>query len=132
MVWQLIEFTTINENDGSLTAFESQKDIPFEIRRCFYISGVSVGKQRADHASITTDFVLIAINGSVEVELDDGRKKTIYTLESRSQGLLVPKYTWMKTRKFSSDAVLLVLASNGYRESKYIDSYEDFKKQKNI
>ena len=124
---RLIDLPFISENDGCLTYFEGNKEIPFEIKRCFYIFDVPTGKQRADHASVTTDFVLIAVNGSVEVELDDGRIKTEYALKDKLHGLFVPKGTWMKTKSFLDDAVLLVLASTDYKECKYIDNYQEFK-----
>ena len=80
MVGKIIEFTTVSEDDGSLTFFEQSREIPFIIKRCFYVYDVPAEKQRADHASTTTDFVLIAINGGVKVELDDGVKKVCYSL----------------------------------------------------
>lgn len=126
MVGKIIEFSCVSEEDGCLTYFEGCKEIPFEIKRCFYIFDVSEGKQRADHASITTDFMLIALNGSVDVELDDGKEKSIYSMHDKNRGLFVPKNTWMITRNFSKDAVLFVLASTGYKEGKYISDYNKY------
>lgn len=128
MVGGLIELPSVLEDDGCLTYFESCKEISFEIKRCFYIFDVPEGRQRADHASMTTDFLIIAINGSIEVELDDGIIKSVYKMNNRLQGLIVPKFTWMKTSKFSANAVLLVLASTRYKDEKYISDYEEFVK----
>ena len=128
MVGKIIEFSCVSEEDGCLTYFEECKEIPFEIKRYFYIFDVPKGKQRADHASVTTDFVLIAINGSVEVELDNGKEKRTYSMNDKNHGLFVPKNTWMITRNFSKDAVLFVLASTNYTDGKYISNYSDFRK----
>lgn len=129
MIGKLIEFPHVSEDDGGLTYMEGKKEIPFEIKRCFYIYNVPENERRANHASVTTDFVLIAMNGSVCVELNTGKEKTIYTLTNRNCGLYVPKNTWMVTRDFTPDAVLLVLASTDYKSGKYMDDYQEFLKQ---
>lgn len=129
MVGKVIEFSCVSEDDGSLAYFEECKEIPFEIKRCFYIFDVPEGKQRADHASITTDFVLIALNGRVDVDLDSGNEKLTYSLNDKNYGLLVPKNTWMITRNFSKDAVLFVLASTSYKDGKYLSDYNEFQRR---
>lgn len=130
MVGRQIELPSVSEDDGCLTYFEGSKEIPFEIKRCFFIFDVPSDKHRADHASITTDFVLIAVNGSIEVELDDGNTKSTYYLNDRNRGLFVPKNTWMITRNYSKDAVLLVLASTRYEEGEYTNDYTEYTKQR--
>lgn len=130
MVGNLIELPSVSEDDGCLVYFEGSKEIPFEIKRCFFILDVPSDKHRADHASITTDFVLITLKGSVEVELDDGSTKSTYNLNDRNHGLLVPKNTWMMTRNFSKNAVLLVLASTRYDEGEYMYDYTEYTKQR--
>lgn len=130
MLGKLIELPSVSENDGCLTYLEGNNEIPFEIRRCFFIFNVPRDKHRANHASVTTDFVLIAINGSVKVELNDGHTKSVYDLNDRNRGLFVPKNTWMITRNFSKDAVLLVLANTRYEEAEYINDYTEYMKQR--
>lgn len=128
----LLKFSSVSENDGDLTYFEVMGDIPFEIKRIFSIYNVPNKKiTRANHASINTAFVLQAVVGSVEVELDNGFQKECFLLNEIDMGLIIPKLTWMKTKKFSKSAVLNVYASESYENCKYVNDYERFLKMVN-
>lgn len=123
----LLKFPTVKENDGKLTFFESNGVVPFEIKRVFSIYDIpSKNIIRANHASINTVFVLQAVIGSLEVELDNGKERECFILNEVSKGLLVPKLTWMKTKNFSKNAVLNVYASESYEVCKYVSDYEEF------
>lgn len=127
MSYKKIFFKNIIEMDGSLTFLESKSDIPFDIKRVFLIYNVPTNEViRANHASINTCFVLQLISGYVNVELDDGTRKEIFTLANIREGLYVPSMTWMKTTHFSCDAILQVYASETYDDCIYIDDYEEF------
>lgn len=126
MIGRIIKFSTVSEDDGSLTYFEENAEIPFTIKRCFYIYSVPKKMTRANHASTTTSFVLIVVNGKVEIELDNGYEKKMYVLNSKDIGLLVPQLVWIRAKNFSKDAVMFVLASTVYKDCKYITNYTEF------
>ena len=121
-----IELTQIDEVDGSLVFLEGMSEIPFNIKRVFYIFHNPKDAVRANHANKNTDFVLIAVHGSVNVEVDDGRENRIFMLDSPNKGLYIPHMTWMRTFDFEEEAVLLVLASEKYEKSQYYEDYEVF------
>lgn len=132
MKLEKILFKTVKEKDGKLTFLEGNHHIPFEIKRVFQIYGIpSKEIVRANHASSNTFFVLQVLYGSVDVELDDGKKKHYFNLKILNEGVLVPPMTWMKTMNFSKDAILQVYASKSYQECEYIEDYEEFKRKEN-
>ncbi|MBK5241010.1 FdtA/QdtA family cupin domain-containing protein [Clostridium sp.] len=123
---KLIYFSQVNEEDGSIVFMEGMKEIPFEIKRVFYIFSTPKGATRADHANKNTDFVLINVYGTSSIEVDDGIKKVVFELSSPNVGLYIPHMTWMKTYNFSSDSVLLALASRQYEKNQYYEDYKEF------
>lgn len=123
---KLIHFKQVNEEDGSLVFMESLNEVPFEIKRLFYIFNVPEMVKRADHANKNTDFVLINISGSSKIEVDNGKEKIVFELTSTNVGLFIPHMTWMKTYDFTSDSVLLVIASREYEKNQYYENYEEF------
>ena len=117
---------THTDNRGSLTLVESGHEIPFDITRAYWIYDVPAGKERGKHANKISYQYLIAVNGSVDICLEDINGRTSYHLNSKEKGLLIPPLTWNELTNFSQDAVLLVLASHSYDPDTYINSYEDF------
>lgn len=117
---------THTDKRGSLTLVEGGHEIPFEITRAYWIYDVPAGEERGKHANKISYQYLIAVNGSVDICLEDINGRTLYHLDSKDKGLLVPPATWNELTNFSSDAVLLVLASHSYDTSTYINSYEEF------
>ncbi|MBO7301615.1 MAG: FdtA/QdtA family cupin domain-containing protein [Bacteroidaceae bacterium] len=117
---------TFTDKRGSLTLVESGYEIPFQITRAYWIQNVPDGEERGMHANKISYQYLVAVNGSVEITLEDIDGRKTYNLDSKDKGLLVPPKTWNELRKFSHDAVLLVLASHTYDETTYINSYEEF------
>lgn len=117
---------TFTDERGSLTVVESGKDIPFEVKRAYWIYGVPEGKERGKHANRITYQYLVAVKGCVKVALESKDTKQTYVLDSPDKGLLIPPLTWNELLYFSVDAVLLVLSSQPYRPDMYINSYEEF------
>ena len=112
---------------GSLIALESNLNAPFEIKRVYYLFGTKPNVRRGFHAHKNLKQILIAVAGSCKILLDDGKNnKQELLLNSPNQALLIEDLTWREMFDFSSDCVLLVLASDYYNESDYIRNYQDF------
>ena len=102
------------------------KNIPFEIKRVYYIFDTKDGVRRGFHAHKNLEQVLVCVNGSCEILLDDGKEKSIIKLENRNEGLFIEKMVWREMFNFSADCVLMVLASDYYYEEDYIRDYQKF------
>lgn len=120
------DFKVRGDERGSLIAIEENADIPFSIKRVYYIFDTQAGVTRGLHAHRTLRQVLVCVNGSCKVLLDDGMEKISVVMNNVSQGLLVDPMIWHEMYDFSSDCVLLVLASDFYDESDYIRDYHEF------
>lgn len=127
---QLLKSHSVRGDDrGQLVAIESNIDVPFEIKRIFYIYGTIQGVPRGNHAHYKTKQYLISVSGSCKVTLDNGLEKVTYELDSQNKGLLQNEYVWGVMHDFSNDCVLLVLASEHYEDADYIRDYNQFIKQ---
>ena len=113
---------------GQLIALEEYKDIPFSVKRIYYIYDTAPGVVRGFHAHKSLEQVLICIHGSCKIRLDDGQEKAIVPLDRPDEGLYIGHAMWREMFDFSPDAVLLVLASDYYNEADYIRKYGDFLK----
>lgn len=127
---KLIDLRKISDPRGNLTPIEVAQDIPFEIKRVYYLYDVPSGQSRGGHAHKELKQLIIAANGSFTITLDDGKDKKSYTLNRPYQGLLIVPGIWRVLDDFSSGAVLLCLASEHYEEADYIRNYREFKKYK--
>ena len=125
-MYQIINFETKGDDRGSLVSLEENKNIPFDVKRVYYIFDTKKDIRRGFHAHKNLKQVLIAVKGSCKIHLDDGYNKENILLDSSNKGLLVKEMIWHEMYDFSSDCVLLVLASDFYDESDYIRNYEDF------
>lgn len=121
----LIEFKKIGSEKGYLTPIESNNDIPFEIKRIYYIYDVP-NVRRGFHSHKNLEQVLIAIKGKVKILIKNGEKEEIVTLEKPNEGLYIGPMVWREMYDFSKDCVLLVLASKLYDESDYIRDYNKY------
>ena len=111
---------------GELVALEALKDVPFKIKRIYYIYGVNEGVKRGLHAHKQLEQVLICIHGSCRIKLDNGKSKTDILLDDSAEGLFIGNLIWREMYEFSRDAVLLVLASEYYDAEDYIYNYDEF------
>ncbi len=123
-----IIFKTNTNEDGNLIAIEQNKDIPFEIKRIFYIFGTKGDKIRGEHANARSEFVLISVAGSCKVRTHDGKNEHFFDLDSPEKGLYLNKLVWKDMYQFSPDCVLLVVTNELYDPSEYILNYEKFLK----
>ncbi len=123
------KLTTHSDARGSLTIVEALKDFPFKIDRAYWLHSVPEGAERGYHASRSCYEYLVAMSGSVEVVLENAEGRRTYMLSQKDEGLTVPPFTWIELKRFTSDAVLLVLASDGYRPETYINDYDEFRKE---
>lgn len=111
---------------GQLIALEELRDIPFRIRRVYYMYDTGEGVVRGKHAHKSLEQILVCIHGSCKVRLDNGQEQKIVPLEKPYEGLYVGSNMWREMFDFSPDAVLMVLASELYDEADYVRNYEDF------
>ncbi|WP_158137641.1 sugar 3,4-ketoisomerase [Vibrio metschnikovii] len=116
----------LGDHRGKLVAIEALSDIPFDIKRVFYIYGTQPDVPRGQHSHYQTKQYLIAVNGSCKVTLDDGVQVSTYDLNQPNIGLLQDSLIWGMMHDFSEDCVLMVLASEHYDESDYIRDYSEF------
>ncbi len=121
-----IDFPIINDRRGNLSFIEGGVHVPFDIARVYYLYDVPGGAERGGHAHHDLEQVVIAISGSFDLNLDDGKKIQRIHLNRSSFGIYVGGMIWREMDNFSSGAVCMVLASRKYDESDYIRSYEDF------
>jgi dTDP-4-dehydrorhamnose 3,5-epimerase-like enzyme len=128
----LIEFRHIIDPRGALTPIEAERDVPFPIRRVYFIYDVSHGAVRAGHSHKALQQILIAVSGSFTVHLDDGRTRQSFSLSRPNIGLYVPRMFWRDIDHFSGGAVCLALASDHYEESDYYRDYEAFLRAKGL
>lgn len=126
LMQQLLEFKVFGDDRGSLVSLEQNKNIPFDIKRVYYIYGTKEIVRRGFHAHKNLSQVLICVSGSCKILVDDGKTKKDVLLESPEKGLLITGLIWREMFDFSPDCVLMVLASDYYDESDYIKSYDDF------
>ncbi|GEM_PF-171497 len=122
-----IEFSEIGDARGSLVSLEEMKNIPFRIKRVYYIYDTDKQLPRGFHAHKDLKQVLICVSGSCKVILDNGNVRSEYVLDKPNKGLFVDKTIWREMYDFSKDCVLMVLASELYSEDDYLRNYEEFK-----
>jgi hypothetical protein len=128
MIDKLRNFNVMGDERGKLIALEEKKEIPFDIKRVFYIFGTIENIPRGEHSHYKTKQFLVAVNGSCKVTLDNGKEKETFDLNSRDIGLFQDALVWGTMHDFSRDCVLMVLANDIYDENDYIRDYSQFMK----
>ncbi|MCI7227046.1 MAG: FdtA/QdtA family cupin domain-containing protein [Lachnospiraceae bacterium] len=124
---QMLEFSQRGDERGHLVVVEGHQDIPFDIKRIFYIYGSDKEVVRGQHANRKSEFVLINVAGTSKVKVKDGKgNEAIYSLNRPHTGIYLPKLVWKDMYDFSEDSVLLVLASEHYDPEEYIRNYDEF------
>lgn len=123
---QLLNLEVLGDKRGSLIALEANKEIPFDIQRVFYIYNTIEGISRGNHSHYKTKQFLIAVHGSCEVTLDNGKRKENFILDKPDEGLFQDAMIWGVMHNFSNDCVLMVLADDIYKADDYINDYSLF------
>ena len=130
-----IDYTKVNEIDlpkiiderGNLSFIEAPRNIPFEIKRVYWIYDVPGGEKRGGHAYKNLYELIIAISGSFDVTIDTGKEIKKFTLNRSYKGVYIPKMVWRSLDNFSTNSLCLILASNAFDQEDYIRDYNDFK-----
>ena len=129
---QMLEFSQKGDERGHLVIVEGMKDIPFDIKRIFYIYGSDSKVIRGQHANRKSEFVLINVAGTSKVRVKDGKgNEAVFALNRPHTGIYLPKMVWKEMYDFSEDSVLLCLASENYDAEEYIRDYKEFQKMIN-
>ena len=123
---RMLHFLVHGDHNGSLVALEKGADFPFEIKRVYYIWGTAKDVVRGHHAHRSLEQVVVCTSGSCDFILDDGVHRETYRLDSPTKGLHIKNNVWREFTNFSSDCVVMVLASEHYDELDYIRDYQDF------
>jgi dTDP-4-dehydrorhamnose 3,5-epimerase-like enzyme len=127
---KLIEFPKNHQLNGNLTSITNREEVPFDIKRIYYLYDVPGGNSRGGHAHKDLHQIMVALSGSFTVTLDDGNEKRSFHLYQPYQGLLLPPGLWRDLDTFSSGSICMVLASELYDENDYFRNYEEFKSWK--
>lgn len=122
----ILQFADLGDERGKLVVIEGGQAIPFEIKRVFYIYESDSTVVRGQHANRESEFVLINVAGKSKVRITDGKEEYIIELNKPMMGIYLPKMIWKDMYDFSSDSVLLVLASTHYDRSEYIRDYDEY------
>lgn len=123
---QRVDFQTIGDDRGLLVSLEGAKNIPFDIKRVYYMTGLHPDMPRGFHAHKDLQQVIICLAGSFKLIVDDGRHRESIELNSPDTGVLLGNMLWREMHDFSNGCVLMVVASNHYIEDDYIRSYSEF------
>lgn len=127
----VLELPKIKNRAGNITAIENNISIPFDVKRVYYLYDVPGGEARGGHAHKNLHQLIVAVSGSFDVMIDDGKNKKIVHLDRSYYGLQIVPGIWRELMNFSSGAICLVLASEKYDENDYIRDYSLFKNIKN-
>ena len=122
----ILQFGDLGDERGKLVVIEGAQSIPFDIKRIFYIYGSDATVNRGQHANRNSEFVLVNVAGQSKVRITDGTEEFIVELNKPMMGVYIPKMIWKDMYDFSSDSVLLVLASTHYDAKEYIRDYNDY------
>jgi len=125
---RLLTFKDLGDERGKLVVIEGETDIPFEIKRVFYIYGSDSQVVRGQHANKESEFVLVNVAGKSKVRITNGTGEQIVDLNKPMQAVYIPKMVWKDMYAFSEDSVLLVLANTHYDGNEYIRNYDDYLK----
>jgi hypothetical protein len=125
---KIIELPKIEDKRGNLSFYESLNHIPFEINRTYWIYDVPGGQKRGGHAFKAQHEFIIALSGSFDVTLNDGKSEKIYSLNRSYYGLYVPNMIWREMSNFSTNSLALIVSSSNYSDADYIRDYDLFQK----
>lgn len=129
---KIIELPKILDKRGNISIIEEQISLPFKIKRVHWIYDVPGGEKRGGHAYKENAEFIVALSGSFDVVVDDGKERKTFSLNRSYYGLYVPNRVWREMNNFSTNSVALVLASTIYNPEDYIYSYDEFIKQNQV
>ncbi|WP_438989049.1 sugar 3,4-ketoisomerase [Polaribacter sp.] len=124
---KIINLPKIKDKRGNLSFIEGENHIPFEIKRVYWIYDVPGGEHRGGHAFIEQSEFIVALSGSFDIEIDNGKYIETYRMNRSYYGLFVPKGLWRQMKNFSTNSLALVIASTVFNASDYIRDYKEFK-----
>jgi oxalate decarboxylase/phosphoglucose isomerase-like protein (cupin superfamily) len=127
---ELIKLPKITDLRGNLSFVEEDSQVPFKIRRVYWIYDVPGGEKRGGHAFRETQEIIVALSGSFDVVLNDGTREYRYSLNRSYYGVLIPKMMWRMLENFSTNSLAVILASTDYSKSEYIYDFEEFRRLK--
>lgn len=125
----LVDVPTFTDDRGAISVMD--KDLPFDVKRVFWLHHIKEGKDRGAHALLDSSEIMIAIHGSFIVDLDDTVNKASILLNDPSKGLMIKPGIWFRTHSYKEDGVSLILASEEYARDKYTYDYEEYKRLRN-
>lgn len=125
----LIDVPTFTDERGAISVLD--KELPFVVRRVFWLHHILTGKDRGAHALLDSSEIMVAVHGSFVVDLDDTETKTSIQLDDPSKGLIIRPGVWFRTHSYKDDGVSLILAEDEYARDKYTYDYEEFKRLRN-
>jgi hypothetical protein len=131
MIPKLIELPKILDKRGNLSFFEYPNQLPFEIKRTYWIYDVPGGEVRGSHAFKEQQEFIVALSGSFDVVINDGKEETRFSLNRSYYGLYIPKMYWRKLENFSTNSLALIVSDKSYNEDDYLRNFEEFKKMAN-
>ena len=124
---KIIQLPKFLDARGNLSFIEQENHIPFKIQRTYWIYDVPGGEKRGGHAYKENEELIVALSGSFDVIVDDGKEKKTFSLNRSYYGLYVPKGIWREMQNFSTNSLALILSSTKYDENDYIRDYDEFK-----
>ena len=123
---KLIDIPTFTDERGAISVMD--KELPFGVKRVFWLHHIAEGKDRGAHALLDSEEIMVAIHGSFVVDLDDTDNKTSILLDNPNKGLVIKPGIWFRTHSYKDDGVSLILASEEYARDKYTYDYEEYKR----
>ena len=126
----LVDIPTFTDERGAISVMD--KELPFDVKRVFWLYHIKEGKDRGAHALLDSSEIMIAVHGSFVVDLDDTETKTSIVLDNPSKGLMIRPGIWFRTHSYKEDGVSLILASEEYTRDKYTYDYEEYKRLRNL
>ena len=126
----LVDVPTFTDDRGAISVMD--KELPFQVRRVFWLHHIKEGKDRGAHALLDSSEIMVAIHGSFVVDLDDIETKTSIVLDSPEKGIIIRPGIWFRTHGYTNDGVSLILAEEEYARDKYTYDYEEYKKLRKI
>ena len=121
----LVDIPTFTDERGAISVMD--KELPFEVKRVFWLHHIAEGKDRGAHALLDSSEIMVAIHGSFVVDLDDTENKVSMLLDDPGKGLMIRPGIWFRTHSYKEDGVSLILASEEYARDKYTYDYEEYK-----